>query len=883
MGMTADDLRRAFTGFFTARGHRLYPSVGLIPHHPAAPMFANAGMNQFLPVLLGEEPPPDPARATSVQKCVRVKGKHDDISLVGSSWGHLTLFEMLGNFSFGDYFKADAITYAWELLTEVLGIDGDRLWVTVHDSDDEAAGIWHDAVGLPADRIQRMGADNFWEMGDTGPCGPSSEIYFDKGEPFGAPGGPAAGGERRFREIWNLVFMQYNREADGSLVDLPSRNIDTGAGLERCLTVLQEVDSVFETDELRRLVAAAEETTGRRFGADDDVDVSLRILADHGRCMTFLVNDGAFPSNEDRGYVLRRIIRRAVRHAFSLGVERLVTPAMVEATVEVMGGAYPELAGNLDFILGVVTREEERFRSTLRSGSAILDEELGRAGAGGTLPGAVAFRLHDTYGFPLELTLEVAAERGVEVDRAGFEAEMDAQRQRARDAARTGSAASDADQRDAFRAVLDQFGPTRFTGYSETLTTTSVLAIIAAEGSPEGAAEGSPEGAAEGSPEGMVQVFLEATPFYAEAGGQVGDTGTITTATGRAEVLDTTYALPGLHRHVVRVVEGTIAAGQEAVATVDVERREGIRRNHTGTHLLHWALRAVLGDHVKQAGSLVAPDRLRFDFNHYAAVSAEELERIEALANEQVLANAPVRVYETSQEEAKRLGAIAFFGEKYGDVVRVVEAGPNSVELCGGTHVGALGTVGPIKILGESSIGANLRRIEAVTGKASFERILDERHTLGRTATLLRVAPPEVPQRVEKLLDEQRTLHEQLKVLRRAGTAGRAVELAATAVDGVVVARVDGTSRDDLKTLAVDVRNRPGIRAVVLGGEPESGGVALVAAVAKDSGLEASSLLVDAARTVGGGGGKSPEVAIAGGRDVSRLDEALEQARRAVS
>ena len=864
MALTADDLRRAFTGYFTERGHKRYPSVGLIPHHPAAPMFANAGMNQFLPVLLGEEPPPDPPRATSVQKCVRVKGKHDDISLVGNSWGHLTFFEMLGNFSFGDYFKAEAIAYAWELLTEVCGLDADRLWVTVHESDDEAADIWRDAVGFPADRIQRMGADNFWEMGETGPCGPCSEIYFDKGEAFGEPGGPAHGGEQRFREIWNLVFMQYTREPDGSLVDLPSRNIDTGAGLERCLTVLQDVGSVFETDELRRLVVAAEEATGRRFGADPTADVSLRILADHGRCMTFLVNDGAFPSNEDRGYVLRRIIRRAVRHAFSLGVERLVTPALVEAVVEVMATAYPELSGNRDFILGVVTREEERFRSSLKSGSAILDEELDRVGEGGSLPGTAAFKLHDTYGFPLELTLEMAAERGIDVDTAGFEAEMEDQRRRGREA-QVGTAAGD-DQRDAFRAVLDQFGPTRFTGYTETETRARVVASVAAEGSPAG----------------MAQLFLDATPFYAESGGQVGDTGTVVTDTGRAEVLDTTYALPGLWRHVVQVVEGTVTPGQEAVASVDAERREGIRRNHTGTHLLHWALRAVLGDHVKQAGSLVAPDRLRFDFNHYAAVTTDELERVEALANEQVLANPPVRVYETSQEEARRLGAIAFFGEKYGDVVRVVEAGPNSVELCGGTHVPALGTIGPIKILGESSIGANLRRIEAVTGKASFDRILDERHTLGRAATLLRVAPPEVPERVERLLDEQRSLTDQVKALRRAGTAGRASELAASAADGVVVARVDGASRDDLRTLAVDVRDRPGIRAVVLGGEPEGGGVALVAAVAKDSGLEASSLLADAARTVGGGGGRSPEVAVAGGRDPSRLEEALEQARSAI-
>jgi alanyl-tRNA synthetase len=859
--MDAQELRRAFTGFFIDRGHTPVASMGLIPHHPAAPMFANAGMNQFLPIILGEEPVPDPPRATSVQKCLRVKGKHDDIANVGVTWGHLTFFEMLGNFSFGDYFKAQVIPWAWELLTDVLGMDGDRLWITVHDTDDEAAAIWKDLVGVPAERIQRMGEDNFWEMGETGPCGPCSEIYYDRGEDFGEPGGPAHGGEERFREIWNLVFMQYNRLADGTLEPLPLRIIDTGAGLERMLTVLQEVDSVFQTDELARLVAAAELATGRRLGDDPKADVSLRVLADHARTVTFMVADGQTPSNEDRGYVLRRILRRAVRHAYGLGVDGRVLPAMVEAVVEVMGPAYPELVAAKADIAGVVGREEERFHRTLRSGSAILDEELGRAAdEGGVLAGTVAFRLHDTYGFPLELTLEMAAERGVTVDRAGFEEAMETQRRMGQQAAATGTAGVPADaeeRRAAYKALLDAHGPDSFTGYEEQVSKATVLAVVGDE------------------------IFLDRTPFYAEAGGQVGDTGTITGPRGRAEVLDTTYALPGLHRHTVRMVEGELAIGDEVTATVDTARREAIRRNHTGTHLLHWALREILGSHVKQAGSLVAPDRLRFDFSHYEAVTPEELEKVEALANHQVLANEPVRAYEVSKQEAERLGAIAFFGEKYGDVVRVVEAGPRSVELCGGTHVGALGTIGPIKIVSESSIGANLRRIEAVTGTASLDRIRDEEKTLGRTATLLRVAPPEVPERVEKLLDDNRTLSDEVKALRRQGTGGRARDFVAQAVDGVVVARVDGTTRDELKDLALAIRDQQGIRAVVLGGTPEGGGVALIAAAAKGSALDASRLIADAARTVGGGGGRSPDVAVAGGRDASRLDEALDQARAA--
>ncbi|HEV3353020.1 MAG TPA: alanine--tRNA ligase [Acidimicrobiales bacterium] len=855
--MDANELRSIFIDFFVERGHTLVPSSGLIPHHPLAPLFTNAGMNQFLPYLLGEETPPYP-RATSVQKCVRVRGKHDDIELIGRTTRHLTFFEMLGQWSFGDYFKQGAIEFAWELVTERLGLDGDRVWATVHETDDEAARIWEQEIGLPPERIQRMGADNFWEMGDTGPCGPCSELYYDRGPAYGADGGPAQGGEERYVEFWNLVFMQYDRAADGTLTELPKRNIDTGAGLERMLAVINDVDSVFDTDVLRTIVTAAERMSGRRYGDDAETDVKLRILADHARTVTFLVNDGVFPSNEDRGYVLRRILRRAVLRAFQLGVERPALPPLVEAVVELMDTAYPDLARNKDFVVGVVAREEEKFRQTLKSGSAILDEELARVTADNpVLRGDVAFRLHDTFGFPLELTREIAAERGVQLDEEGFEAAMADQRYRAR-SARAG-AETDGETTEAYRELLEQFGPTEFVGYADYEAKGRILAATGDE------------------------LILDRTPFYAESGGQVGDTGEISTDTGVFKVTDTTYAIPGqLIRHTGRVTEGEVTAGEEALARIDAGRREAIRRNHTGTHLLHWALREVLGPHVKQQGSLVAPDRLRFDFSHYQPVTHEELAQVEALANARVLANEPVRAYETSKDEAEKTGAIAFFGDKYGDVVRVVEAGTRSVELCGGTHVGALGMIGPIKIVSEGSIAANMRRIEALTGEGSLEHFREDEDLLERTATMLRIRPDELPERIERLLEERRHLDDELKALRRAAAGDAAQDLAAAAVEGVVVARRDGTTRDELKDLAVAVRDRPDIKAVVLGGVPEGGGVALVAAVTKDSGLDAPALIADAARTVGGGGGgKKSDIAVAGGRDASKLDEALDQARKA--
>ena len=852
--MDANELRRAFTGFFEARQHIVVPSAPLIPNHPTAPMFTNSGMMQFVSYFLGEEVPPF-RRATSVQKCVRAGGKHNDLDAIGRSLRHLSFFEMLGNFSFGDYFKAEAIPWAWEFLTEVLGYEPDRLWVTVHESDDEAEQIWMEAVGFPKARIQRLGKDNFWEMGETGPCGPSSEIFFDFGPDLGAEGGPAHGSETRYVEIWNLVFPQYYRQPDKSLTDLPARGIDTGAGLERNLAAMAGSPSLYDCDVLAALVQQAESVTGRRMGEGERSDVALRLLADHARTTAFLVNDGVVPSNEDRGYVLRRIIRRAVRYAHLLGVERLVMPPMIARTTEVMGDAYPELLANRDWITDLVIREEERFRGTLKAGSTILDEALEEAG--GTLPGSVAFKLHDTYGFPLEVTEEVAAERGVTVDVAGFEVEMELQRSRGK----KGRKGPDTEElADAYRSVLDTFGTTEFTGYEEAETKARLLEVLPRE-------------------DGNVEVFLDRTPFYAESGGQVGDTGLITAGTGRFEVLDTTLAVPGLHRHLARPVDGELRPGAEVTASIDVRRRDHVRRNHTGTHLLHWALREVLGEHVRQQGSLVAPDYLRFDFSHHMGMTEDELVEVEERANAEVLANETVRAYETTKDHAAEIGAIAFFGDKYGEVVRVVEAGRRSLELCGGTHVRRVGDVGPIRINQETAIGANQRRLFATTGTATLDRMRSDTQTLARVASLLGVPPAELLDGVERQLEAVRFLRHELAHVRRQVASAGAGELAAGAVEGVVVARRDGLTRDEVKDLALAVRDQPGVKAVVLGSVPEEGGVALVASVAKGSGYNASNLLAEAARAVGGGGGKQADTAVAGGRDPSQLDRALDLAR----
>ncbi len=851
--MTATELRRAFLAFFEQRGHVVVPSASLIPHDPDL-LFTVAGMVPFKPYFLGEESAPFP-RATTVQKCVRAGGKDSDLEEVGRDARHLSFFEMLGNFSFGDYFKHEAIPMAWAMVTELFGIDPDLLWVTCHVTDDEAAEVWRDEVGVDPDRIQRLDADNWWGPpgGPPGPCGPSSEIFVDKGAAYGPDGGPAHGGDERYLEIWNLVFMQYARDVDGVDTELPRKNIDTGAGLERILGVLQGVDTVFETDVLKPLVDTAQRLTGKHLGASPRSDISLRILAEHARTMSFLVSDGVFPSNEGRGYVLRRIIRRAVREAYLLDVGDLVTPDLVDTTVSVMGESYPDLVKHHDFVRNVVAREEERFRATLKSGTSLLDAELDKLPAGAPIGGSVAFLLHDTHGFPLELTREIGLERGHDVDQPGFDTEMAEQRRRAKEARKGGTA----EGAGAFAELGEQFGPTLFVGADHDETDAVVVGLV------------------------DDSVVLDRTPFYAESGGQVGDTGWITSETGRAEVLDTVHGAPGVVRHQIGPIEGELVVGQGVTATIDAHRRNAIRRNHTATHLLHWALREVLGEHVKQQGSLVAPDRLRFDFSHYEALTDDEIRRIEDMVAEEVLSNPPARHYETTKDYAEQIGAIAFFGDKYGDVVKVLEAGPHSTELCGGTHVKALGDIGPVKIVSEASIGSNIRRIEAVSGTGPLERLRADEARIKAAAEAMGVANDELVDAVERRVAEVKELRVRLRDLERQAAAGRAGDLAAAAVDGIVVSRVDGLDRDALRDLAVAVRDVPGVRAAVLGSAPEAGGVALVAAVTPDSGLHASELIADAARAVKGGGGKSADLAVAGGKDPAALDDALDLARSA--
>jgi alanyl-tRNA synthetase len=846
--MDANQLRSAFTGFYAERGHVVVPSASLIPHDPTL-LFTIAGMVPFRPYFVGDEPAPW-RRATSVQKCFRTV----DIDIVGTTLRHCTFFEMLGNFSFGDYFKADAIPFAWELFTEVLGVDADRLWVTVHESDDEAEEIWRDVARFPADRLQRLGADNWWGTGDTGPCGPSSELFYDRGAQYGPDGGPAHGGEERFVELYNLVFMESNRLADGTLVDLPTKNIDTGAGLERNLTVLQGVESLYETDISRPILATAEEATGVHYGDDPHSDVALRILADHARAMAILVADGVLPSNDGRGYVLRRVIRRAVRRAFQLGVIEPLTPALVATVADVLGQAYPDLIDQLDLIQATVEREEGSFRRTLASGSTMLAEELARGT--GKVSGEVAFRLHDTHGFPIELTMEMAAEAGAEVDGAGFEQAMAAQRERARADARARRAGAGEDA--VYRQLLDDSGPTLFTGYVHGQDPATVVAVM------------------DGAEPGTAEIILDRTPFYAESGGQVGDTGVITTETGRAVVSDTQSVLPGLIVHRA-VVEGELFPGQDALAAIDVVRRDATRRNHTGTHLLHAALRQVLGDHVRQQGSNVAPHRLHFDFSHHQAVRPEEMAEVSGLVNAQVLGDDAVEVIETSKAEAMAMGALAFFGDKYGEIVRVVRAGARSTELCGGTHVNALGMIGPVTIVSEGSIGSNTRRLEAVTGAAALT-LNDERQTaLADAAKLLRVEPTGVVEALERLLERQRQQDKELQRLRGASLEAEAARLADGAENGVVVARVDNHPPDALRDLAQAVRRR-GPAVVVVAGTPDGSKVSV--AVASGGTVDAGVTVKQLAAVVGGGGGGSPELAVAGGKVVAKIDEMLAEARR---
>ena len=851
--MKSNEVRKAFTDFFGEREHSHQPSASLIPHDPTV-LFTVAGMVPFKTYFTGEETPAY-QRAVTIQKCVRAGGKHNDLDEIGRTKRHLTFFEMMGNFSFGDYFKEDACAWAWEFVTEVLGLDKDRLWVTVHLSDDEAAEIWEKQVGVSPERIQRLDEDNYWKMGDVGPCGPCSEIFWDKGPEFGADGGPAHGDEDRFIEFWNLVFMQFEQQADGSKVPLPKPSIDTGMGLERTVSILQGVDSVWDTDELFALQGAAAELTGvDPVTAPFEQLVSMRILADHARSTSMLVSDGVFPSNEARGYVLRRLLRRAVRHAYILGVETAVMGGMVDAVVETMGPDYPDLVANHEFVRDVIDREEVRFRETLRKGQAILDEQLDSLSEGEALPGDIAFLLHDTYGFPLEVTEEITQERGVEVDVDGFRSAMAEQQRQAKEARKVAVAGDTAH----LTALVDEHGETDFTGRDEVWSEATMLYID------------------------DNTIVLDRTPFYAESGGQIGDTGTITGGGSTIEVTDTRYGVPGLHIHEI-AGSGGFEVGQTVTATIDGERRAAIRRNHTATHILHHALREVLGDHVKQQGSYVGPDRLRFDFSHYEGMTPDQLAAVEDLVNAEVLDNGSCRHFETTMETAEQLGAIAFFGDKYGDVVRVLEAGRNSVELCGGTHVRALGDIGQFRIVTEGSIGSNIRRVEALTGTATVARAREMESMVASAAGMLGAQSTlDLEAVAVTRMAEIKQLQTELAQLKQQLAVGQAPQLAATAVDGVVVARVDNLERDSLRDLAVSIRDHADVHAVVLAGALVGGnGVALVSAVTPESPLNAGVLIDDAKKTVGGGGKASDELAVAGGKHVEKIDEALDQVRAA--
>jgi alanyl-tRNA synthetase len=868
--MDSRTIRDSFLEFFGERGHTLVPSSSLVPNDPNL-LVTNAGMNQFKPYFLGEQTPPFP-RAMSVQKCFRTP----DIDEVGKDARHLTFFEMLGNFSFGDYYKEKACPWAWELVTERWGLDPERLWISIYETDDEAHQIWIDLVGVRPERVVRRGKkDNFWSMGVAGPCGPDSEIFADRGDEYGSPSprGPVDD-EERYLEIWNLVFMQNDcNAAIEPVADLPRKNIDTGSGLERVAMVLQRAASVFETDILGGMIARAEDLTKSAYGRDNRTDMALRILADHGRGLTLLVGDGILPSNEERGYVVRRIMRRAVRHARLLGYEGEVLPPLVDATVELMGGAYPEIKERRDFIVDVAAREEERFSGTLRQGLSLLESEIeaAREQRLQRLPGTVAFRLHDTYGFPIDLTNDVATDAGLAVDIDEFTRLMAEQRERARAARRAEQLEPSAD---ALGSLLDEHGSTEFIGYEHLRTSGRIIGIARSATGVPVATEGA-----------EVDIVLDRTVFYAEGGGQVGDRGVITGPSGRAEVRDTRRIVPGLIGHRVVVTAGELRVGDEATAEVDPRWRIGAERAHTATHVLHWILRARLGEHASQAGSLVEPGRLRFDFHHFEPLGPGRVNEFSDELQSRVLQDDAVRAYETSYEFARSIGALAFFGEKYGDFVRVVEVGDYSKELCGGTHVPHTSQIGVAVVTSEGSIGANLRRVEALVGAEGLAFLRGRVAVLERAADTLKTRPEEVADRVERLVQTQKDMERRLAEIERRSAESDADALAGSAVDvdgtRLVVARRD-IGVDGLRALAQTLKGRLGSAVIVLGTGGQ-GRANLVGAVTKDlveRGISARDLLAPGAGLLGGGAGGKPDLAISGGPSADRLEEAIEAVAR---
>nr|WP_253447680.1 alanine--tRNA ligase [Natronospira proteinivora] len=858
MTISTKELRQRFLSFFEEQGHTIVPSSPLVPQNDPTLLFTNAGMVQFKEVFLGRDKR-EYARATTSQRCVRAGGKHNDLENVGYTARHHTFFEMLGNFSFGDYFKREAIDYAWRFLTEEMGLPADKLWVTVYEEDDEAADIWLKEIGVSPDRFSRIGAeDNFWSMGDTGPCGPCSEIFYDHGPdvPGGPPGTPEEDGDR-YVEIWNLVFMQYDRGADGKMKPLPAPCVDTGMGLERIAAVLQGVHSNYQTDLFQNLIRAAAEAVG---GEQDLSHDSLKVIADHIRACAFLIVDGVLPSNEGRGYVLRRIIRRAVRHGFKLGAQGAFFHKLLPALVAEMGEAFPELARHQDEVVRALKREELKFSETVSQGMGLLEAVIQDLD-GETIPGETVFKLYDTYGFPVDLTADVARERDLDVDHKGFEAAMAKQRDRARAASRFGASHD---------SIPDVDAETEFTGYEQTGHAAKVTHIFRDGDAVETLSAGE-----------SAVVVLDATPFYAEGGGQVGDSGLIESERGHFRVEDTQKQGSGAHAHVGTLESGALRVGESVQARIDARRRAAIVRNHSATHLLNAALREVLGEHIAQKGSLVAPDRLRFDFSHPEPVDAQALRRIEDRVNEQILENVAAEVRHMPFDDAVKAGALHLAGEHYSSDVRTLRFGDFSMELCGGTHVARTGDIGAFRVIHEGGIAAGVRRIEAVTGEGAIEWMRDADQRLNKIASLLRSDREETPERVSQLLDRQKKLEKELEQLRGKLASGTGNDLSSQAkeIKGIklVSARLDGADAKALREAVDQLKNKLG-QAVVVLATVDEGKVRLVAGVTKAESkqVKAGELVNMVAGQVGGKGGGRPDMAQAGGTNPEALDGALE-------
>jgi alanyl-tRNA synthetase len=859
--LTTSDIRNRFLKFFEENGHEIVSSSPLVPGNDATLLFTNAGMVQFKDLFLGVEKR-SYNRATTSQRCVRAGGKHNDLENVGYTARHHTFFEMLGNFSFGDYFKEDAIRFAWEFLTDNLGLPADKLWVTVFEEDDEAYDLWAKKIGVPEERIARIGAkDNFWQMGDTGPCGPCSEIFYDHGPDVwgGPPGTPEEDGDR-YIEIWNLVFMQFDRAADGTLTPLPKPSVDTGMGLERIAAVLQHVHNNYDIDLFKGLLGAVKEVTG----ATDDSSPSLKVVADHIRSCAFMIVDGVLPSNEGRGYVLRRIIRRAARHGHKLGATEPFFHKLVDALAEEMGAAYPELVSASERVKQTLLAEELRFAETLSQGMKILQENIAEL-SGDTVPGEVVFKLYDTYGFPLDLTADIAREHQLKIDESGFDVQMEAQRDRAR-AASQFNAAKD------LSVSVDS--STAFTGYSHAQGD-GVITELFVDGAPVEKVD-----SGELNEDSSVIVVLDNTPFYAESGGQVGDTGMLRGSSGAEFAVADTQKSANAFLHIGRLVSGSFAKGESINAEIDKARRDSTIKNHSATHLLHASLRNSLGDHVQQKGSLVTPAYLRFDFSHGEPVTPSQLADIETWVNEQVRANHQSSTEEMAMDDALEKGATALFGEKYGERVRVVELGEHSIELCGGTHVTATGDIGTFRVTGETSVAAGVRRVEAVTGAAAVEYTVSEHGKLAEIASLLKTSVDKVGPRVRQLTEQNRELNRELDKLKSqlAAQAGDSLLSDAQEIGGIQVLAVE-IENADAKALrdSVDkMKDKLGTAAVVLAAK-DNGKVRLIAGVSKDATdrIKAGDLVNHVATQVGGKGGGRPDLAQAGGTEPENLSAAL--------